>query len=134
MIKQAHGVGGVGSTKPKKPTATTKSQTKRKSKSVDAIPSEDSSSLKLNSGETQEEERIKDWSPQSVLTDWGRTDDVVTIGNGERYYFFKIPHKVGSRRQKKEKRVYHVYICLSSYRIASSAGSSQLFNVFSMQH
>ena len=35
----------------------------------------------------------KEWKPQSILTEWGRTDDVVTIGNGDQYYYFKIPHK-----------------------------------------
>lgn len=112
--KPTNGGGGVfGSTKPKKTTAMTKkSQTKIKLKSADPIPSEDGSSPGLSSGETHREENIKDWSPQLVLTDWGRTDDVITIGNGERYYFFKIPHKVGSRGiiyHKKEKRIHCVY-------------------------
>jgi FKBP-type peptidyl-prolyl cis-trans isomerase len=39
---------------------------------------------------TKESEK---WKPQSILTEWGRTDDVVTIGNGDQYYYFKIPHK-----------------------------------------
>ena len=45
------------------------------------------------SSEATKEESEK-WRPQSILTEWGRTDDVVTIGNGDRYYYFKIPHKV----------------------------------------
>ena len=93
---QAHGDDGGGSTNIKKTAAKTKSQTKRKLKSIDSIPLEKTSSL---GDETWEDN--KEWSPQSVMTDWGRTDDVVTIGNGERYYFFKIPHKVRSRGHKK---------------------------------
>ena len=31
---------------------------------------------------------------QQVETGWGLTDDVVTLGNGEQFYYFKIPHKV----------------------------------------
>lgn len=45
-----------------------------------------------SSSEARKEESEK-WRPQSILTEWGRTDDVVTIGNGDQYYYFKIPHK-----------------------------------------
>ncbi len=34
------------------------------------------------------------WSPKMVETVWGITQDVVTLPNGNSYYFFKIPHKV----------------------------------------
>ena len=44
------------------------------------------------SSEATKEENEK-WRPQSILTEWGRTDDIVTIGNGDQYYYFKIPHK-----------------------------------------
>ena len=34
------------------------------------------------------------WRAERVTTEWGTSDDVVTIGNGRSYYYFKIPHKV----------------------------------------
>lgn len=34
------------------------------------------------------------WRAEHVATEWGTSDDVVTIGNGRSYYYFKIPHKV----------------------------------------
>ncbi len=36
----------------------------------------------------------KEWRAQRLATEWGTTDDVVTLGNGATHYFFKIPHKV----------------------------------------
>ena len=48
----------------------------------------------LPNEEREEKGESEEWVPQRVATDWGHTDDVVTIGNSERYYFFKIPHKV----------------------------------------
>ena len=44
--------------------------------------------------EGKEEEEEGEWVPQHVYTEFGRTDDIITLGNGEEYYFFKIPHKV----------------------------------------
>ena len=34
------------------------------------------------------------WVPQRVQTDFGVTDDIITLNNGQNYYFFKLPHKV----------------------------------------
>ncbi len=47
----------------------------------------------LNEGREVTKKESEKWKPQSILTKWGRTDDVVTIGNGDQYYYFKIPHK-----------------------------------------
>lgn len=32
-------------------------------------------------------------------TAWGLTDDVVTLSNGEQYYYFKLPNKVRLNHQ-----------------------------------
>lgn len=37
---------------------------------------------------------IGDRCPKVVKTAWGTTDDVITLPNKKKYYFFKIPHKV----------------------------------------
>lgn len=67
---------------PKKKAATKQTKNKKKSKSEEGQGSPETA--------TKESE---EWRPQSVLTEWGRTDDIITIGNGDRYYYFKIPHK-----------------------------------------
>ena len=36
-----------------------------------------------------------EWKAVQIQTEWGVTDDVITLGNGKSHYFFKIPHKVG---------------------------------------
>ena len=65
---------------------------KRKSKhaSDQGQGSAESMGADLDQKATRESEK---WKPRFILTEWGRTDDVVTIGNGEEYYFFKMPHK-----------------------------------------
>lgn len=68
---------------PKKKTAAAK-RTKNKKSTL--------SDEGQGSSEATKEESEK-WRPQSILTEWGRTDDIVTIGNGDQYYYFKIPHK-----------------------------------------
>ena len=73
----------------------TKQNNRDTKKAKSSLNEEDQSSPEKSSLSTESEENSnKEWRPQSVLTDWGLTDDVVTIGNGEKYYFFKIPHKV----------------------------------------
>lgn len=79
-------VANTRSTKSKKKVTKAKNQT---SQNADPLSTRESSLPdRVGVGDS------KEWIPQSLLTDWGRTDDVVTIGNGEQYYFFKIPHKV----------------------------------------
>lgn len=34
------------------------------------------------------------WEAQKLETQFGTTDDVVTLKNGKTFYFFKLPHKV----------------------------------------
>ena len=36
-----------------------------------------------------------EWKVVHLATEWGTTDDIVTLGNGTTCYFFKVPHKVG---------------------------------------
>lgn len=36
------------------------------------------------------------WHPQVMNTVWGVTNDLITLPNGDIYYYFKIPHKVSS--------------------------------------
>ena len=36
-----------------------------------------------------------EWKAVHLVTEWGTTDDIVTLGNGTTCYFFKVPHKVG---------------------------------------
>ena len=46
-------------------------------------------------GQSTEEEQAKDrWMPEVVVTPWGLTNDVVTLPNNKKYYFFRLPHKV----------------------------------------
>ena len=68
------------STKESKKRAATKTKTK-KGKSTS------------NEGQETTKKEIEKWKPESILTEWGRADDIVTIGNGDQYYYFKIPHK-----------------------------------------
>lgn len=35
-----------------------------------------------------------EWLPCVRETEWGVTDDVITLPNNQTFYFFKIPHKV----------------------------------------
>lgn len=74
----------------------TAKRTKRRTKAgkKDDHVSPDDCPPPLDTSEGGGERESEEWRPQRLLTDWGLTDDVVTIGNGERYYFFKIPHKV----------------------------------------
>ena len=72
--------GADSAAEPKKKTATKRTKNKKaKSKSDEASEAANKES--------------EEWRPQSILTEWGRTDDIVTIGNGDKYYYFKIPHK-----------------------------------------
>ena len=66
---------------------------KNEKNSVDEDEDELSHETGMDSTEAPGEDE-NEWRAQNILTDWGRTDDVVTIGNGEKYYFFKLPHKV----------------------------------------
>ncbi len=44
--------------------------------------------------EGEEEGEEEEWRAQRIKTVFGETDDVVTLGCGQTYYFFKLPHKV----------------------------------------
>lgn len=50
--------------------------------------------LKTKGRKKGEEEREESFEVCRVETEFGRTDDIVTLGNGKEYYFFKLPHKV----------------------------------------
>ena len=76
-------------TKEPKRRAAAKPKTKKKGKSTS-----NEGQGSPESAVTDSDLESKKWKPQSIPTDWGRTDDVITIGNGDQYYFFKIPHKV----------------------------------------
>ena len=100
-----------------------KNETKRKISSVDKneLPPE----MEVDDIETPNEDN-HEWRPQTILTDWGRTDDVVTIGNGEEYYFFKIPHKArnflywgGEREIEREKKKWVCLACQTNIRQAN---------------
>ncbi len=42
-----------------------------------------------------EEEAAKDnWKARHLATEWGKSDDVISLRNGAKFYYFKIPHKV----------------------------------------
>ena len=45
-------------------------------------------------------------------TPWGSTDDVVTLVNGDTFYFFKIPHKVSFL---KAQFINGVCVCVCTY-------------------
>ena len=36
----------------------------------------------------------EEWKAKNIGTVFGVTDDLVTLGDGKEYYFFKLPHKV----------------------------------------
>ena len=75
--------GADSAAEPKKKTAAKRTKNKKSISKSDEGQS---------SSEVIDKESEK-WRPQSILTEWGRTDDIVTIGNGDKYYYFKIPHK-----------------------------------------
>lgn len=79
-----------------KRTSTTKTKRAAAKKLKESAPNEDQAAAKMDGkgSQTEDKEEGERWSPKSMLTEWGRTDDVVTLGNGDRYYFFKLPHKV----------------------------------------
>ncbi len=47
-----------------------------------------------SSKEEEEEEEEDKWVAQRIKTEFGVTDDVITLNNGQTYHFFKLPHKV----------------------------------------
>lgn len=41
-----------------------------------------------------EEVTRDEWTARCLATEWGVCDDVVSLKNGMKFYYFKIPHKV----------------------------------------
>ena len=44
--------------------------------------------------EEKEGAEEEEWKAKNIGTVFGVTDDLVTLGDGKEYYFFKLPHKV----------------------------------------
>ena len=54
------------------------------------------SDAKIDEPRKSKKEAAKgEWKAVRLATEWGTTDDIVTLGNGVTCYFFKVPHKVG---------------------------------------
>lgn len=41
-----------------------------------------------------EETSTGEWRAHCLATEWGVCNDVINLKNGEKYYYFKMPHKV----------------------------------------
>ena len=65
-------------------------------------------------GGKDEEKKTKGaWKAENIVTAFGMTDDIVNLKNGQKYYFFKLPHKVNnSNRALLYICVYIIYMCM----------------------
>lgn len=97
--------GGVGGTRVQ--TVTTRTQnTKVKAKGkevgVDLVGASANKTEQYCEEEGAEEKGAEEkegveeeeWKAKNIGTVFGVTDDLVTLGDGKEYYFFKLPHKV----------------------------------------
>lgn len=92
--------GGVGGTRVQ--TVTTRTQdTKVKAKGKEVgVDLVGASAIKTEQyceeegAEEKERAEEEEWKAKNIGTVFGVTDDLVTLGDGKEYYFFKLPHKV----------------------------------------
>ena len=73
-----------------KQSETTKRQSKKVKEEKEVTSSKEREwQCKEEAGKVEEE-----WKARNMKTAFGVTDDMVTLGDGREYYFFKLPHKV----------------------------------------
>lgn len=86
--------GGVGGTRVQ--TVTTRTQnTKVKAKGKEVgVDLVGASAIKTEQYWEEEGAEEEEWKAKNIGTVFGVTDDLVTLGDGKEYYFFKLPHKV----------------------------------------
>ena len=68
-------------------------------------------------GGKDEENKTKGaWKAENIVTAFGMTDDIVNLKNGQKYYFFKLPHKVNNNSNHALLYIcIYIYICIHVY-------------------